>query len=87
MLSLDKRLYIVDCKYFKAPHLFSYNEVQELIKQNYSNIVSIHKADIITEDQVDFKHFVPKCYRTEYNPSIYYSKNLWCKIWNDIKLG
>ena len=86
MLNFDKQLYIVDCKYFKTPHLCSHGEVQELIKRNYSDIASIHKANIIAGEQVDFKHFIPKCYRTEYNPSIYYCKNLWCKIWNDIEL-
>ena len=58
MLNFDKQLYIVDCKYFKTPHLCSHGEVQELIKRNYSDIVSIYKADIIAGEQVDFKHFI-----------------------------
>lgn len=86
MLRLDKQLYIVDCKYFKTPHLCSHGEVQELIKRNRSDIVNIHKANIIVGEQVDFKRFVPKCYRTEYKPSVYYGKNFWHKIWNDIEL-
>ena len=54
MLRFDKQLYIVECKYFKTPHLCSHGEVQELIKRNYSDIVSIYKADIIAGEQVDF---------------------------------
>lgn len=87
MLRFDKQLYIVDCIYFKTPHLCSHGEVQELIKYNHSNILSIHKADIITGEQVDFKHFVPKCHRKEYKPTQYYIQNLWTQIWNDIELN
>lgn len=83
MLNFDKPLYIVDYTYFKTPQLCSHGEVQELIKRDYSNIISIHKADIIAGKQVDFKHFVPKCYQTEYEPTQYHIQNLWIKIWND----
>lgn len=87
MLNFDKQLYIVECKFWKTPHLCSYGEVQELIKRDWSNIIRIHKASMDYSDMVDFKHFVPKRYQTEYEPTQYYTQNLWLKIWNDIELG
>lgn len=83
MLNFNKPLYIVDCTYFKTPQLYSHGEVQEIIKRHPKNIKSIHKADITTGVQVDFKHFVPKRYQTEYEPTQYRIQNLWMKIWND----
>lgn len=46
MLNFDKQLYIVECKFWKTPHLCSYGEVQELIKRNRSNILRIYKVSI-----------------------------------------
>lgn len=91
MYKWNQNLYLVS-KSFKDDIsinvIMSEKEVQNTIKDYYNNpyyILTINEINYVLDKQLNFKDFVPKCHQKQYKESIYRDKNIWLKIWNDIK--
>ena len=84
-------LYLVSMNYKNGrsiDNIMSKREVQEYIKDNYDSsycTIIINKIEYTVGEQLNFKDFVPKCHQKPYKESKYRGKNIWLKIWNDIK--
>lgn len=89
MYKWNQDLYLVSeiFKNFYKNRIMSKKEVQEFIKNNYNatHIININNINYTLGEQLNFKDFVPKCHQKPYKKSMYRDKNIWLKIWNNIK--